>query len=132
MTTAACAAPGNDWVQMGGDCQDHNSAVHPATSSAPMPFQGTGYTDNAGQESFDYDCNGAEEGDPSQDEVGACSGLTSCDQGAAGYLPRTDRSGPGVDSFCGSTTTVTCTELLNLLLCSEASRATSQPPRRCR
>lgn len=131
-TTVACTAPAGHWVLLGGDCNDGNEDVHPATSSNPVAFHGTGFENTVGQESYDYDCNGHEEGDPSQQEIGACSGLTACDQGVQGYVARSDRVGASIDSYCGSTTTVTCGKLLNLLICGETSRATSQPPRRCR
>ena len=131
-TAVACTAPAGHWVLLGGDCNDGNGDVHPATSSAPIAFHGGGYTNGLGQETFDYDCSGQEDGDPSQQEVGACSGLASCDQGVQGYVSRTDRAGATIDAYCGSTTTVTCAKLLNLLLCGEMSRTDSQPPRRCR
>jgi hypothetical protein len=131
-TTIACTPPAGHWVLLGGDCNDGNADVHPATSSNPVAFHGSGYANTAGQESFDYDCSGNEDGDPSQQEIAACSGLTACDQGVQGYVARSDRAGASIDSYCGSTTTVTCSKLLNLLICGEASRATSQPPRRCR
>jgi hypothetical protein len=131
-TAFACTAPDGRWVLLGGDCDDKNADVHPATSSSQVAFHGTGYANPLGQESFDYDCNGNEDGDPSQQEIDDCSGLLSCDQGVQGYVSRTDRAGSGIDSYCGSTTTVTCGKLLNLLICGEMSRAASQPPRRCR
>ena len=59
---ASAPAGGGAWVALGGDCNDDDADVHPGQTS----FFGTPYMASNGELSFDYDCSGAEDGDPSQ------------------------------------------------------------------
>jgi hypothetical protein len=109
--------PTAGWVEVGGDCFDamptaENKAaqVHPEQAM----FFSTGYPlpgGQAGEVSFDYDCSLQEEGDPNNDPnlgpAGDCSSLTSDCLSAIGVLPTT-RSGPSVNSLCGSTLEQVC------------------------
>jgi hypothetical protein len=103
----ACDPPTTGkWVRQGGDCDDDNDAVSPGETQ----FESSGYTSASSSISFDYDCSGIEEPDPSQ--LGAApncaSMLLSC--AGSGFVA-TARSGPGVNSLCGSTSIVKCTKV---------------------
>ncbi len=103
----ACEPPTTGtWVRQGGDCDDDNGAVSPKETD----FEPSGYTSASSSISFDYDCSGIEEPDPSQ--LGAApncaSMLLSCT--GSGFVA-TARSGPGVNSLCGSTSIVKCTKV---------------------
>jgi hypothetical protein len=101
-TQMACTPPGANWVTTGGDCHDGNPQVHPGQTA----YFATSYTTTSGVESYDYDCNGAEqeEGTPAH-FVGGCGAL--CDN--FGYIVKSPtRSGTGVNNYCGSTTEREC------------------------
>lgn len=111
---------------MGGDCNDDDDRVSPEPT--PNDYQPSAYTAPSGSESFDYDCSGTEESDPTQ--LGAapdCSLLTLNCAGRRGYLP-TGRSGAGINPLCGSTTVRLC--VAAALGCSAATE--SVLPHRCR
>jgi hypothetical protein len=96
-----CAA--QDWVSVPGDCRDDLMDVFLGQSryfgmSYPEPTHADGV-------SFDFDCNGIEEPDPTNltlAPVPDCSGLPlTCNQ--KGFLPAVSgRSGSGIDPRCGS------------------------------
>lgn len=132
-TLLSCGSPGTKWSLLGGDCRDDLANVKPYSVGSPNPpvYSATGYADASkpGGVSFDYDCTGAEEADPSN-PYGAdfdCSLLVNCK--GAGYLPvNPARTGPGIDPRCGSTTLQRCT---GTLVCSSTTEAT-MVPYRCR
>ena len=98
----ACVAPtAGKWVSHGGDCNDDDALVFPKEKD----FKSTGYAVTGGV-SFDYDCSGQEEPDPTAlGAAPACSSVLACTgSGFAG----TGRTGVGVNPLCGSKTLVTC------------------------
>ncbi len=103
----ACDPPtSGKWVRRGGDCDDDNSAVSPKE----MDFEPSGYTSASSSTSFDYNCSGMEDPDPSQ--LGAapdCASMLVLSCAGSGFVA-TARSGAGVNSLCGSTTIATCTK----------------------
>ena len=99
----ACEPPTNGvWVLVGGDCNDDNKVVFPHKAG----FAADGYTSSGNAVSFDYDCSGMEEVDPSSKGAAPACSLLSCT--GSGFQP-TNRSGPGVNPLCGSKSLVTCT-----------------------
>lgn len=107
----SCTTPQNtaeyNWVTNASDCWDDDDRVHPNQ----LTYFGSGYanpTAPAGV-SFDFDCSGTEEHDANiykQDpNCGGIIALGTCN--TSGYAP-TARTGQGVDSYCGSTTFITC------------------------
>jgi hypothetical protein len=102
----SCTPPTNGaWVRLGGDCDDDNKAVSPKETD----YESSSYTLASSATSFDYDCSGVEEPDPTQlGAAPACSSILSCT--GSGFAPTT-RSGPGVNPLCGSTSKVTCTQV---------------------
>lgn len=106
----ACERPAGPWVTKGGDCHDGNIDVHPGqTAFFDLPY----IDPNTSQESFDYDCNGTEQGDGEPTTTEKCDaigiGIDLFCSGNDGYLPATPpRSGPGVNAYCGSTMYFTC------------------------
>jgi hypothetical protein len=76
-------------------------------SPAVTAFKPTGYTTAGNTVSFDYDCSGIEEVDPTaKGPAPACSALNCTGVG----FQYTSRTGPGVNPLCGSTAQVTCTK----------------------
>jgi hypothetical protein len=135
----ACTMPladdGGAWVLQPGDCRDDLPDVKPFAAGSPDPprYSGTGYADPVKPRgiSFDYDCNGDETADPTN-QFGAaptCPALsTNC--AGTGYLPATPgRSGIGVNPLCGSTTLRSC--VVQGLNCKEQLIEMSTPFR-CR
>jgi hypothetical protein len=125
-TSTGCTPPdGRAWVLQGGDCNDSNPDVNPGQTG--YFAQGCIPTGKTGR-SFDYDCDGQEiESGASAKAACAVSGLTCV---GAGYLEASPvRSGPGVDPFCGSDQTVTCT---SQVLSCVASTPQSASPITCR
>lgn len=132
-TTSSCTPLSGKWSSVGGDCRDDLPAVKPFRAGMPNPpaYSGTGYPANnqpAGV-SFDYDCNGAEDADPTN-AYGAdpdCSGLLNCN--GAGYVAANpSRQGPGINPRCGSMTVKRC---IGPLPCTSVLEDTSIPYR-CR
>jgi hypothetical protein len=114
----ACTAPAADdggaWVTQPGDCRDDLADVKPFKQSSPDPpnYSGTGYPDPVRPLgiSFDYDCNGDETADPTN-QFGAAPTCPALATGCAGtgYVPASPaRSGTGVNPLCGSTTLKSC------------------------
>jgi hypothetical protein len=104
---SACAAPtsgaNGKWTSKGGDCNDDDPSVFPQQSG----YESSGYAVGAGV-SFDYDCSGQEQPDPSQlGAAPACSGLALLNCAGSGFV-NTNRTGPGVNPLCGSKTLLTC------------------------
>lgn len=101
-TVTGCAPPpSGNWSTVGGDCDDDDENVHPKQTN----YFDAPHSTSGGIHSFDYDCSGAEEGDPSQ--VGAAPTCTLLACSGTGYVP-TSRTGPGVNALCGSTVQATC------------------------
>ncbi len=121
-TSTGCAPPdGGAWVLQGGDCDDSNAEVNPGqTGYFAQGYVPTGKTTT----SFDYDCNGQEtESGASAKAACALSGLSCV---GSGYLEASlVRSGPGVDTFCGSSQTVVCSE--QVLSCVAGSPQSASP-----
>ena len=89
----ACTAPPGSSLAP-GDCLDSNDKVKPGQAS----FFFTGYTNAAGKLSYDYDCNGTEEGEPTK-PTGDCAVCRAGD-----YLKIARPSSPAVlNMYCGST-----------------------------
>ncbi len=94
-----CARPASGtWVLNGGDCKDNDLNVRPdQTTYFGVPFRGAD-----GNDSFDYDCSGTEEGNPAQLTLAnGCGLLELIACSGRGYLART-RTGSNVNPFCGS------------------------------
>jgi hypothetical protein len=127
-SVVACALSG--WVGVAGDCRDDLASVHPGGDAS-----GVGYAEPGRPEgvSFDYDCSGGEELDPTNTpgvaapNCGSILDVLACS--SAGYVT-TNRSGDGVSNLCGSTTVLTCAPA-QLGLCGSDVQ-TGMPPFRCR
>lgn len=119
----ACPKPSGKWARQAGDCQDADNRVFPRQ---PLYF-GAPYRARDGNDSYDYDCSGLEDGNPQQPSLGAGCGLlelTAC-QGS-GYA-RTQRTGLLVNSVCGSLVIDTCEAKVLVLLCGSTSQTTTDP-----
>jgi hypothetical protein len=92
---------GGDWTALGGDCNDDDATVHPNQTG----YFGTPYTTSSGESSYDYDCSGAEDGDPAQSLDPGCAAQTLLTCAGDGYAP-TPRTGH--NAFCGSTVKSAC------------------------
>jgi hypothetical protein len=93
----ACVAPAGTSL-VAGDCVDTNAKVKPGQST----YFATGYTTASGVLSYDYDCNGAEEHDPTK-PVGGCTICRVHDYVSVGRPSYP----PMHDIYCGSTTVIT-------------------------
>ncbi len=97
----ACPGQGGPgWAPVAGDCNDNNKDVFPGQ---PQYFA-TAYKNTAGHASYDYDCNGVE-----QDRA---THFPGCNEkcGGDGLGPAgAGRPGLGVNDYCGSTTSISCT-----------------------
>ena len=118
-------------ARIDGDCNDDNALVHPQEPQRPEYFAAP-YRKPDGTDSFDYDCSGAEEGNPSQARLGACGLLSLALCAGSGYA-QGPRSGFGIDPVCGSTTLITCEAVLaNILVCGQVAQTVVEEPYRCR
>jgi hypothetical protein len=110
----ACTAPqGNSLVA--GDCLDSNDKVKPGQST----FFATGYTNASGKLSYDYDCNGIEEREPTK-PVGDCA---MCRTGDYVSVLR-PQPPPNADLHCGSTSRIgSCGSSGSGMACDLASTA---------
>jgi hypothetical protein len=122
-----CGKPAGDgWVRLGNDCKDNDDDVRPGqTSYFGVPYRGAD-----GNDSFDYDCSGSEEGNPSQSSLAnGCDGILDIlNCSGTGYMSEA-RTGAGVNPVCGSTKVGTCTPML--LSCTTAMQ-TDRPPYECK
>lgn len=92
----ACTAPaGNSLVP--GDCLDANDKVKPGQTT----FFAIGYTNASGKLSYDYDCNGTEQREPTK-PAGDCS---TCRVGDYVTVSRANAP-PNADYHCGSGQTI--------------------------
>lgn len=125
----SCAKPASDkwvWVPLGDDCKDNDLRVRPGQTA----YFGTPYRDADGNDSYDYDCSGSEDGSPRQLALpNGCDGILDIlNCSGTGYM-REARTGPGVNPVCGSTKVGTCTPML--LSCTTAME-TNKPPYECK
>jgi hypothetical protein len=119
-TAPGCELP-SGWAEVGGDCADDVSGAFPGQTA----FFAEGYPVLGGV-SFDFDCDGIETGDQSQNAAAPeCSDDAGCD--AKGYVG-TSRTGAGVDPICGSDQLRECS--IQLLSCQED--VSTVEPKRCR
>jgi len=125
--------PQAKWALEGGDCRDDLPEVHPRQ----LEFFAVGYDDptrrQAGNVSFDYDCDFTEAPAPDTSAAPACNDPLTCEGG--GYVAVSPaRSGPGVNGICGSTQFVVCqsTTLPLLGLTCSAEPLDSAGPATCR
>jgi hypothetical protein len=118
----ACMKPANgSWVPNSDDCDDADARVHPGQTA----YFGAPYTAPSGDDSFDYDCSGTEDADPSLAPAPAdCSLLAIGSCGGSGYLP-TSRAGAGTAPWCGSVQTLTCS-VDTLVLCAPTKAVTGK------
>lgn len=121
------------WALEGGDCRDDLRDVHPNQTA----FFDVGFPDQtrpeAGNVSFDYDCDTSEALQDGTAPAPACNELLTC--AGSGYVAVNPvRTGPGVNGVCGSTAFVTCqSQALPLLgLTCEAVAGAPAAPARCR
>jgi hypothetical protein len=118
-------------VLIDGDCNDNNALVHPQQAQNPEYFPVL-YRKPDGTYSFDYDCSGAEDGNPSQARLEACGLLSLALCVGSGYA-QGPRSGFGIDPVCSSTTLITCEAVLaNILVCGQVAQTVVEEPYRCR
>jgi hypothetical protein len=126
-SVSACDRPQGAWSAAAGDCDDDDPRVHPGQAA----FFGQPYTRADGSTSFDYDCSGSEQGDPSLQVAPRCEELMVPRCGGSGYLA-TSRSGPALNPYCGSTLVETCVPSVAVVLCTPGAKDTSAPPYTCR
>jgi len=121
----SCDRPAPEgWAEVGGDCNDDNKTVTPdQTDYFGVPYLTAGNT-----QSFDYNCKNGEEPDDSQYGAAPTCPITTIGCSGTGYVP-TARTGPGVNSLCGSTTLRTC-QTDAILGCKAV--VTTVAPKRCR
>lgn len=97
-----CPEPG--WVSQPGDCRDDLVDVYPGQNR----FFAEPYEDETapGDVSFDYDCSGDEDPDPtneSLDQPPNCANLLGVGCMGSGFLPFSPaRNGAGIEPRCGS------------------------------
>jgi len=104
-----------------GDCLDTDKQVKPGSAA----FFFTGYTNASGQISYDFDCNGVEEREPTK-TVGP--GCAVCRVGDYTAVKRKGPPPTNADLFCGSTTRVAACGSTS----SACSLSTSNPTLGCR
>ena len=111
VTKEQCESPGEGWVEQKGDCHDENADVHPGqTEFFAEPYERPD-GDGGVVPSFDYDCDGTEEGEPdkpvtTQAECPADAADSATCRAAAGYQPRSE--GATANAYCGSTHYLDC------------------------
>jgi hypothetical protein len=107
---SACTQPSPDYSKFGGDCEDGMPDVHPQLTAQETHYFDSPYKTSSGQESFDWDCSGKEDGNPTAPVATKCSLLTLGACGGTGYEP-IQRSG---NALCGSNQYQTCSSSLAL------------------
>ncbi|MFT3928426.1 MAG: hypothetical protein QM778_38210 [Myxococcales bacterium] len=122
----SCGAPGKAWAQHTGDCEDNNRNVHPGQKN----FFGDGFVRLDGAVSFDYDCSGGEEGNPSQSIDPKCATTVGPTCSKSGYL-KTARAANGANAYCGSKVLESCATTLTVVFC-KANTETVATPYACR
>jgi hypothetical protein len=109
------ACPGPGWATVAGDCRDDLPDVFPGqTQFFAEPYLEPAAPAGAGGVSFDYDCDNAEEPDPTNDTLDpapTCAGLIGIGCSGSGFLPADPpRQGTGVEPRCGSSLRSDCTQ----------------------
>jgi hypothetical protein len=126
-TVQSCNQPQGHYTKVGGDCDDEKRDVHPQLTLQEKKFFGTPYKTTAGAESYDYDCSGAEKGDPGQQTASTCTFLMigggSC--GGSGYSPGSNR-GAGFNAYCGSLKFQSCKSVAGVS-CSTTNGSVTTP-----
>jgi hypothetical protein len=120
---SACSAPAGNWALNANDCKDDDSRVHPNQAA----YFGKPYRTANGASSFDYDCSGTEEEDPSQDPAPANCGLLSIALCAGSGYAKTERIGPGLSEYCGSADISICRAALAILICESVTEPAEEP-----
>jgi hypothetical protein len=118
----ACQPPEHDWVDRAGDCADADALVFPGQKA----FFDKAYLRADGVDSFDYDCSGTEQGNPSQALAPRCEMVRGPQCGAAGYT-ETPRGAKGVNPFCGSFVMEVCQSTLAVVFCKSSLQAVNTP-----
>jgi hypothetical protein len=126
VSSFACPSPEGRWARRSRDCDDTREEVHPDQAKFfAVPYQKQDATD-----SFDYDCSGTEDPNPTLTLAPEDCGLLQlalCG-GASGYVTN-NRAGPGINAWCGSSVIRSCEP--KLLVC-EANERTAPSPFSCR
>ncbi|MFM2419249.1 MAG: hypothetical protein RL385_3972 [Pseudomonadota bacterium] len=121
-----CPRPPGSFAVRSGDCHDGDQNVNPGHQR----FESASYATARGTQSFDYDCSGGEDGTGEQAAHFGCGLLGALACGGDGYAS-TERTGFGINSYCGSVVLMECkAELLATLICSSTSRTVT--PYLCR
>ena len=123
----ACSPPAGTWVTTATDCHDTDSRVHPGQAA----YFAVAYRAASGNSSFDYDCSGSEDEDPSQTKATANCGLLSLALCAGSGYAETARVGQGLSPYCGSSELRECRAALGILLCESVVKVADEPFR-CR
>lgn len=122
ISISACGTPSGRWSLVEGDCDDTLADVHPTQQK----YFGVPYEKSDGTESFDYDCSGSEEPNPSltlaREDCGLLKVALCSDE--SGYVTNY-RSGPGIYEWCGSTVVRTCVP--SALVCETSERQNQRP-----
>jgi hypothetical protein len=120
-----CSPPATGtWVATATDCNDDDSRVHPGQAA----YFAVGYRTASGSSSFDYDCSGSENEDPSHTKAPANCGLLSITFCVGEGYAATARVGQGLSPYCGSSEWRICR---GVLLCENATEVADEPFR-CR
>jgi hypothetical protein len=124
----SCSSPApTGWTTKGGDCMDDKAEVHP--NQPPGTYFDQPYSIGNGKDSFDWDCSGTEDGDPTQKVAGKCGFFTTCDA-SSGYVASA-RTGTGLNAYCGSQSYSTCSGIATLCTASTKDLGTGSAYR-CR
>jgi hypothetical protein len=124
-SAVGCSPPATGtWVATATDCNDDDSRVHPGQAA----YFAAGYRTASGSTSFDYDCSGSENEDPSQAKAPQNCGLLSITFCAGEGYAATARVGQGLSPYCGSSEWRICR---GVVLCENATEVADEPFR-CR
>jgi hypothetical protein len=105
----SCVPPPGHFAKVGNDCNDSNDMVHPQLTPPEVQYFSKPYQTASGVDSYDYDCSGHEEGDPSQQKAAAmcpAASLGTC--GGSGYLAVSTGNRVAANGYCGSKSFRTC------------------------
>lgn len=117
-----CQRPGNAWSKTTGDCADNDPLVFPGQKA----FFGAPFVRTNGTDSFDYDCSGKEEGNPSQSLEPRCETMPGPKCGASGYSKST-RTSSGANAYCGSRSVESCKSTITVVLCKSVVETVTAP-----
>ncbi|HEX4341093.1 MAG TPA: hypothetical protein VH062_34530 [Polyangiaceae bacterium] len=112
----SCDQPGPHYTKVGGDCHDGNKDVHPQVTAQEKAYFEAPYSATNGVNSFDYDCSGTEDGDPSEPKAASsCPALSAGACGGSGYLMVATGGRAAPNGYCGSKSYRTCVSQVALL-----------------